>query len=665
MPEALQSILPQFFPEGVLSCSRYGCGHINETYLVTARNGKRYILQKVSTLAFPDVKGLQENITAVTAHLRGKNPDPRGTLHLVPTVTGQSWYALRPDSNWRVFDYIEDSICLEAPRCPEDFYESALAFGGFQQALSDFPAETLHETIRDFHNTPARFRQFKEAIARDPLGRAAEVRQEIDFALAHEQVGSALVDQLAQGILPLRVTHNDTKLNNVMLDAKTHEPLCVIDLDTTMPGLSAYDFGDSIRFGAATAPEDEQDLSKVEMDLDLYRIFTRGFLKACPALTEAERASLPLGALVMTLECGIRFLADHIDGDRYFGIHREGQNLDRARTQFKLVSDMEKKWEEMKKIVEEEYSSMHKPVLVVMAAGMGSRYGGLKQIDPVGSKGEAILDYSLFDAREAGFEKAVIIIKKAIEKDFMETVGARLKQAPMEIRYAFQELDKLPQGYTVPQGRTKPWGTCHAVCCAAQVIGDAPFAVINADDYYGKAAFREIYQYLSTHHDDDKYRYCMVGYELGNTVTDNGSVARGVCQVNGQGFLDAVVERTRIEKYEGGIHYTEDGGETWTDLDGKTPVSMNMWGFTPSFAKESIARFPAFLDKALKENPMKGEYFLPSTVTALLTEGKATVQMLYSPDKWHGVTYAADKPVVVKALADMTKDGLYPDGLWG
>ena len=307
---------------------------------------------------------------------------------------------------------------------------------------------------------------------------------------------------------------------------------------------------------------------------------------------------------------------------------------------------------------------MEKPILVVMAAGMGSRYGGLKQIDPVGSQGEAILDYSLFDAHEAGFETAVIIIKEAIKKDFMDTVGARLQKAPMEIRYAYQELDKLPQGYTVPEGRTKPWGTCHAVVCAREAIGSAPFAVINADDYYGKAAFREIYNYLSAHGDDDKYRYCMVGYELGKTVTDNGSVARGVCQVNEQGYLESVVERTKIEKCEGGIRFTEDDGKTWTPLGDKTTVSMNMWGFTPSFAAESQARFPAFLDKALNENPMKGEYFLPSTVSALLAEDKATVKMLYSPDKWYGVTYAADKPVVVEALRTMTAQGLYPDGLW-
>ena len=307
---------------------------------------------------------------------------------------------------------------------------------------------------------------------------------------------------------------------------------------------------------------------------------------------------------------------------------------------------------------------MKKPILVVMAAGMGSRYGGLKQIDPVGCEGEAILDYSLFDAHEAGFDTAVIIIKEAIKKDFMETVGARLQKAPMEIRYAYQELEKLPTSYTVPEGRTKPWGTCHAVVCAREAIGDAPFAVINADDYYGKAAFKEIYNYLSAHADDDKYRYCMVGYELGKTVTDNGSVARGVCQVNGEGFLESVVERTKIEKQaDGVIRFTEDGS-TWICLPEKTTVSMNMWGFTPSFAAESEARFPAFLDKALAENPIKGEYFLPSTVSALLAEDKATVKMLYSPDKWYGVTYAADKPVVVAALKTMTEQGLYPDGLW-
>lgn len=307
----------------------------------------------------------------------------------------------------------------------------------------------------------------------------------------------------------------------------------------------------------------------------------------------------------------------------------------------------------------------NKPVLVVMAAGMGSRYGGLKQIDPVGSHGEAILDYSLYDAHEAGFETAVIIIKKAIEKDFMDTVGARLKGCPMEIRYAYQEIEKgIPAGFAIPKERTKPWGTSHAVLCAKNEIGDAPFAVINSDDYYGKSAFRAIYDYLCHARDAEKYDYCMVGYLLGNTVTDNGSVARGVCQRDEENHLSAIVERTRIEKYEGGIHFTEDGGETWSDLAPDTPVSMNMWGYTPSFLKEIEARFPYFLENDVAGNPAKAEFFLPMTVSALLKEDKATVAVLRSEDKWYGVTYAADKPQVVAALAEMTRKGRYPDGLW-
>ena len=306
-----------------------------------------------------------------------------------------------------------------------------------------------------------------------------------------------------------------------------------------------------------------------------------------------------------------------------------------------------------------------KPVLVVMAAGMGSRYGGLKQIDPVGSQGEAILDYSVYDAHEAGFETVVIIIKEAIKKDFMDTVGARLANAPVEIRYAYQELDKLPEGYTVPADRVKPWGTCHAVLCAKDVIDGAPFAVINADDYYGKAAYKAIYDQLCKAEDGAVYDYCMVGYELSKTVTDNGSVARGVCRIDENGYLTSIVERTKIEKYDGGIHFTEDDGASWTDLKEDTAVSMNMWGFTGSFLEEVQTRFPAFLDKALVENPMKGEFFLPFAVEQLLSEGKATVKVLSTPDKWYGVTYAADKPQVVAALKAMTDSGLYPDGLWG
>ena len=305
-----------------------------------------------------------------------------------------------------------------------------------------------------------------------------------------------------------------------------------------------------------------------------------------------------------------------------------------------------------------------KPVLVVMAAGMGSRYGGLKQIDPVGCQGEAILDYSLFDAHEAGFETAVIIIKEAIRQDFMDTVGKRLEKCPMEIRYAYQEQDKmLPAGMSVPAERgAKPWGTGHAVLCAADVIGDAPFAVINADDYYGKSAYKTIYNALCGAEDGEMYKYCMVGYYLKNTVSDHGSVARGVCETE-NGKLTAINERLRIEKYENGIHYTEDG-ENWVELHPDTLVSMNMFGFTPSLLRELAARFPKFLEKEMPLNPAKKEFLLPVTVSDLLGEGKAEVNVLSSTDKWYGVTYAADKPLVVAAIRAMTEEGKYPDGLW-
>ena len=303
---------------------------------------------------------------------------------------------------------------------------------------------------------------------------------------------------------------------------------------------------------------------------------------------------------------------------------------------------------------------MNKPVLVVLAAGMGSRYGGLKQIDALGGNGEAILDYSIYDAYQAGFRTAVILIKEAIREDFMATVGKRLASSPMEIRYAYQELNKLPAGYSVPEGRVKPFGTGHAIICAGELVGDAPFVVINADDFYGRAAFQKMYEFLSAA--TDPFDYCMVGYELGKTVTDNGSVARGVCCTDAQGNLTTITERTRIEKYPGGIHFTEDG-ETWTDLPADTTVSMNFMGFMPSFLEEAKALFPKALDEILAKNPLKGEYFLPAIVQQMLTEGRATMKVLTSPDKWYGVTYAADKPVVVEALKKMTQEGLYPEKL--
>ena len=305
---------------------------------------------------------------------------------------------------------------------------------------------------------------------------------------------------------------------------------------------------------------------------------------------------------------------------------------------------------------------MKEPVLIVMAAGMGSRYGGLKQMDPVDVQGHAILDFSVYDAKRAGFKKVVFIIKHAIEKDFKEIVGKRIEPF-MEVEYVFQELDKLPEGYHVPEGREKPFGTGHALLCCKDVV-DAPFAVINADDYYGPKAFQMLYDYLTTHEDDDKYRYTMVGYRLKNTVTDNGHVARGICDLNDAKELVAVHERTRIEKRNGGIAYSEDDGATWTEVDPETLVSMNMWGFTRSILDEIKAEFPAFLEKGLKENPMKCEYFLPSVVSNLLESERATVQVLESEDKWYGVTYKEDKPVVVEAIQALKDAGEYPQKLW-
>lgn len=307
---------------------------------------------------------------------------------------------------------------------------------------------------------------------------------------------------------------------------------------------------------------------------------------------------------------------------------------------------------------------MQKPVLVVMAAGMGSRYGGLKQLDPVGAHGELIIDYSIYDARRAGFETVVFVIKHAIEETFKAGIGDRLSKV-MDVRYAYQELDDLPEGYAVPEGRVKPWGTCHAILAARKVV-DGPFAVINSDDYYGPEAFREMYDYLSTHEDRPGcYEYAMVGYLLGNTVTEHGHVARGVCVETADHFLQSVTEHTHIEKDGDNARSTRDGGETWEQLPGDTIVSMNLWGFTRSFLTEAEERFPAFLDQALKDDPVKGEYFLSSVVSALIGEGKARVKVLRSRDRWYGVTYHEDKPVVVAAIARMTKERLYPANLWG
>ncbi|MDO4617386.1 MAG: sugar phosphate nucleotidyltransferase [Lachnospiraceae bacterium] len=303
---------------------------------------------------------------------------------------------------------------------------------------------------------------------------------------------------------------------------------------------------------------------------------------------------------------------------------------------------------------------MKDPVLVIMAAGMGSRYGGLKQIDPVDEQGHIIMDFSVYDAVRAGFKKVVFVIKKENEALFREVIGDRVSEK-IQVEYVHQNLDALPEGYLVPADRVKPWGTGHAVLCAADAVDGAPFAVINADDYYGSNAFRMIYEYLSTHEDDEKYRFTMVGYSVKNTVTENGHVSRGVCQTDEQHFLTEIVERTHIEKREDGAAYTEDDGATWHHLDGDTLVSMNMWGFSAAFMTELKKGFPAFLDRALAENPLKGEYFLPFAVEELLSAGKASVEVLHTPDKWYGVTYKEDKPVVMKAMQNMKEQGLYPE----
>ena len=299
---------------------------------------------------------------------------------------------------------------------------------------------------------------------------------------------------------------------------------------------------------------------------------------------------------------------------------------------------------------------MKKPVLVIMAAGMGSRYGGLKQMDPVDENGHIIMDFSIYDAIRAGFEKVVFIIKKENEALFKECVGDRVAKK-MQVEYVFQDLHNLPEGYIVPEGREKPWGTGHAVLSCLSAV-DGPFAVINADDYYGREAFQIIYDFLTTHQDDEKYQYTMVGYYLKNTLTENGHVARGVCIADEEGKLTGITERTRIEKHAAGPAYTEDDGETWTKLPEDTIVSMNMWGFTSSILQELNNRFARFLEENLRKNPLKCEYFLPFVVDELLKENKAEVTVLKSPDRWYGVTYKEDKPVVVEAIKNMRFAGL-------
>ncbi len=301
---------------------------------------------------------------------------------------------------------------------------------------------------------------------------------------------------------------------------------------------------------------------------------------------------------------------------------------------------------------------MKNPELVIMAAGMGSRYGGLKQIDRVDDNGHIIIDYSIYDAVRAGFRDITFIIKKEIEADFREVMDPHLAGKDINVKYVFQELDKLPAGYKVPAGRTKPWGTAHALLCCLGTV-NAPFAVINADDYYGANAFVKIYEFLKNSQDDSKYHYAMVGYKIKNTVTEQGTVSRGVCQADENGMLSSIVERTKIGVKDDGIYFTEDGVDY--DLDPETLVSMNLWGFTPSYLEEANKRFAKFLDENLPKNPEKCEYFLPSVVAELIDEGKADVKILDNSDKWYGVTYKEDKVEIVKAFAELKAKGVYPD----
>lgn len=332
--------------------TRYGNGHINETYLLVDSTAREYIIQKINKKVFKAPRHVMENIAAVSNHLKKHTADSRQTLTLIPTKSGTDWFVDECGEYWRAYQFVSDSICLEQAETPADFRESGAAFGKFQRQLADFPAESLHETIPRFHDTPNRFQRFQEVLHADPHGRARHTAKEIEFALRWEEYAGTLVSLLQSGDMPLRVTHNDTKLNNVLFDRETRKALCVIDLDTVMPGIAVNDFGDSIRFGASTAAEDERDLSKVSLSLPLFEAYTEGFLSSCrESLTQCELMYLRDGAKMMTLECGLRFLTDYLEGDIYFKTRHEEHNLDRCRTQFQLVQNMERHWDQMQRIV--------------------------------------------------------------------------------------------------------------------------------------------------------------------------------------------------------------------------------------------------------------------------------------------------------------------------
>ena len=355
---AARDVLADYdFGGEVTDVSRYGAGHINETYRVAAVQAdgteKLYILQKVNTAIFKDPDGLMENIVEVTEYLRAYlaahgGDTERGAMQVVRTRDGRWWHRGEDGSCWRVYLFVTGTVCLQRVEQPGDFYESAAAFGNFQNQLTDFPAARLHETVPNFHNTPVRYETFEKAVALDAAGRAASVKEEIAFIRARKNDCGYLMKLLNEGRLPLRVTHNDTKLNNVLLDSETRKGVCVIDLDTVMPGLAAWDFGDAIRYGANDCPEDEPDVSKVRFNMEKYETYLRGYLDAAGAsLTPLEKETLPWGARVITLETGIRFLTDYLEGDHYFRVTRPGQNLDRTHKQLKLVADMEENFADM------------------------------------------------------------------------------------------------------------------------------------------------------------------------------------------------------------------------------------------------------------------------------------------------------------------------------
>ncbi len=361
--EKIFRIAQRFLEEGsVESAAPHGSGHINDTYLLVCKtnNGyKKYTMQRINHEVFKKPWELMENVVNVTGFLQKKIAEAGGdaareTLHVVPAKDGASYCKWEDGTYWRMYEFIDGATSYDEVKEPKDFYESAVSFGHFQNLLSDYPAETLHETIPDFHNTADRLKNFKKALAEDRAHRAAQVQEEIRFVLDREKDCHVICDMLSSGEIPLRVTHNDTKLNNIMIDDETGKGICVIDLDTVMPGSALYDYGDSIRFGASTGAEDETDLEKVSCDIELFTLYTKGFIEGCEgSLTKKEIRMMPMGAKVITLEQGIRFLTDYLEGDCYYKIHRPEHNLDRCRTQFKLVKDMEEKWEILQGIAEQ------------------------------------------------------------------------------------------------------------------------------------------------------------------------------------------------------------------------------------------------------------------------------------------------------------------------